>query len=402
MKNIMKILSVFIGIFLFTFSYAQEVKMQRLREPNPDTQVYYGDSGDIDGDVAVVVSVHNHTAYVYDLNSSGDWVLSKSIIPEDASWGDRFGQGACAISGKYVIVGDWMNTSQKIGAAYIFELGEGSEWKQMVKLKPISKDTAKSFGVSVAIYGKTALVGSYNGVYVFELGADNEWKQTQFIDEKPLKASLGYRGVCLNEKYMVLGTGYIYIDKNIGYNAALVYERNNGQWELMQKIMPPNDQHDSKFGKNISISGNTIAVSAYGQNFKSFGSSGAVFVYQLKGKKFEMSQEIYPMDFGQHIYNFGFNIAMSDNYLAVLRAQEENYKGSVIIYKKIDGEFDRIYKKISPINSSSNGNNFGNNGVAISNNKIFVGAPGDSYCDEDDSMWTKGACGSAFMFTVEE
>ena len=134
------------------------------------------------------------------------------------------------------------------------------------------------------------------------------------------------------------------------------------------------------------------------------GSTGAVFIYNLKHGKFELSQEIYPMDYGPHIYNFGFNVAISDNYLAVLRAQEENYKGSVIIYKKIDGEYERIYKKTSPIKSSSNGNNFGNSGLAIYKNMVFVGAPGDCYCDKDEgeSLWVKGACGSAFMFTMEE
>jgi len=399
-----KSLKILIIILLFAnyYAFGQQFTSQQIKEKEASTQNFFGDSGDIDGDVSVIISVHSHTAYVYNRNPAGKWILSKSMRPKEAQYGDRFGQEACAISGKYVIVGDWMNSTHKTGAAYIFELGEGSDWKQVATLVP-TNSKEESFGRRVDIYGNIAVVASSNGIYTFNLGADNKWKQIQFIDEKPLKTSLGYKGLALSKDYLIVGAGYIDSSKGTGYDAALVYKRTkSNRWKYLQKIVSPTEQKRSDFASAISISNTIIAIGANSQDYKRLGATGVVFIYELGTKKFELSQEIYPEDFGPSIYNFGVNVAVSENYLAVLRAQEKNYKGSVTFYHKVDGEYERVAKKVSPINSTNNGNDFGRNGLAIDANRVFVGAPGDSYCDTDTTTWARGKCGSAFMFTIKK
>src|SRR5690554_3701594 len=109
------------------FSQANLIQVEQ--EENSGRQHYFGSSVAMDDKYAVVVGVHSKNpkawsggiGYVYELKE-GKWQLRSKLYPDVSYDQDRFGQGACAISGNTVIIGDWKNQKNPNGAAHLFQL----------------------------------------------------------------------------------------------------------------------------------------------------------------------------------------------------------------------------------------------------------------------------------------
>ena len=390
-----------------TYGYSQIVKTQYIKEPSNGRQHYFGSSGDIDGDRAVICAVHSFipgskqkgAAYVYQLNMHGDWVLTRSMFPKTSNWDDRFAQNACAISGDFVVVGDWRNQKQECGAAYVFKLEQDTLWQQMAKLIPRDTNGITGFGLDVEVDKNTIIAGSYQGVHIFELDINNKWKETQVLK---MEGGFGFTGFKLFDDVLVVSAQYkdTLNIKNIG--AVYVYHRlKNKKWKLLQIIVPPIEDHkeDLEFGNSLSLFNNTLAIAADRKDIGEIASSGMVFIYHSASgnKPFSLSQKVYASDFGFNKYHFGNRVAINDDYLIVSRSQERDYQSSIYFFENVDGKYVEQKKIYSPEQEQTNSGDFGNSAFALSANKVLVGMSDDEYCDEED-----GGCGSAYFYTLEK
>jgi hypothetical protein len=95
-------------------------------------------------------------AYIY-TRVKGAWKLTATLKGHDTKAGDEFGQDA-KISGNEVIIGA-SSADGAGGRAYIFKL-EGSKWKQVAELAPSMPQAGTHYGLSVAIDGSEAIVGT--------------------------------------------------------------------------------------------------------------------------------------------------------------------------------------------------------------------------------------------------
>ncbi len=401
------ILNLLLFLLINTLGYTQSTQFQYLQEPFPGRQHYFASSGDIDKNRAVICGVHTYlnrsmdkgAAYVYQLGEDGKWSLNRTMFPKTSSWRDRFGQDACAISGDYVLVGDWRNQEQKCGAAYIFKLDQDTLWHQMAKLIPKDTTALTGFGVEVDLSGKTAIIGSYKGLYIFELNSNNEWQEIQTINKQN---GFAYTDITIDGDYMAVSAIYEdYADKkNIG--AVYLYKKTKSKkWKLFQRIVPPPEEQESEleFGNSISIYKKTIAIGIQTMDMGEIGSSGMVYIYQIdsKKKKVILRQKIHAKDFSYNSYNFGHKVAINDDFLIVSRAQEIDHKTSVYFFANVNGQYIEQNKIISPNQKLTNSGEFGKSAFALSGNNALIGMSDDEYCDEED-----GACGSAYFYTVEK
>jgi hypothetical protein len=119
---------------------------------------------------------YSGSAYVFD-KVSGVWTQSAKLLPAGGTAYDFFGI-SIAIFGDTVVVGaDGDDDSgSSSGSAYVFE-NVGGVWTQTAKLLAADGATADHFGFSVSVSGDTAVIGAHhdddNGmdsgsVYVFE------------------------------------------------------------------------------------------------------------------------------------------------------------------------------------------------------------------------------------------
>ena len=131
--------------------------------------------------------VNKGAAYIFKKSSKGKWKESQKLISSNGKSDDFFG-GSVSISGKYLVVGaegcDGGNELKNSGAAYIFELNSEGNWKQIKKNTASDAASGDNFGVSVSMSGKNLIVGAnlkgrkkMNGDIALDTGASYIFKK---------------------------------------------------------------------------------------------------------------------------------------------------------------------------------------------------------------------------------
>lgn len=215
----------------------------------------------------------------------GTWTETAKLWAEDGQSDDQFGRyidvdGSTAIIGAFYGDGEQRDS----GAAYILEEVNGI-WQQTAKLTASDGMSQDLFGRAVKIDGNTAIVGAYQNeqargaAYIFEK-VNGVWTQTA-----KLTASDGAEGdnfgrsVAIEGEVAVVSSSY---DDDNGTNSGAVYlyEKVNGVWQEIYKILPPDGAAGDYFGNRVDLDGNTITIGARGDD-NNVPNSGSVYVYQI-------------------------------------------------------------------------------------------------------------------------
>ncbi len=136
---------------------------------------FFGGSVAISGTLAIVGAFRDDdngadsgAVYVFDITTGEQ--LSK-LLPDDGAAGDRFGHSVALSGDVAVIAADYdSDLGEHSGAVYVFDVTTG---QQLHKLLPDEGAAADRFGVSVALSGATAVIGSLRGrtgtAYLFDV-----------------------------------------------------------------------------------------------------------------------------------------------------------------------------------------------------------------------------------------
>jgi hypothetical protein len=196
------------------------------------------------------------------------------------------------------------NTDGDSGAVYIF-VNQGSSWVQQAYVKASNTDANDRFGSALSL--------SADG-NVLVVGARREGSQATGINGLETNNSVG------------------------GSGAAYTFVRNGGSWSQHTYIKASNTGSNDEFGHSLTLSadGNTIAVSAPGEDSNATGmsgdqsnnsalNSGAVYIFTYSGTTW--SQEAYiKASNTQSSDSFGSFLAVSEdgNILAVGASGEDS------------------------------------------------------------------------------
>jgi FG-GAP repeat len=270
----------------------------------------------IDG-TAAVVGNRSSGAFVYDFSNLSN-IVTKPLVPQDGPHG-LFGLSV-DISGDTIIVGangdDYAGSFT--GSAFLFDRATGLQFSKLVANDGKSGD---NFGISVAVSGNRAVVGSvratndqghdHGGVYLFETSRTFVGnRQIVEYNASPIsqsdRPSFGYNVDISGDSILALETfgtnlgparSFLWsVAENPfvlpGYSATRVfrdglsidgeyaavgdYESNrvylyNTQRELLSVISPP-DASDSLFGLSVAIGGDYLVV----------GSTRAAYLYSIQ------------------------------------------------------------------------------------------------------------------------
>jgi hypothetical protein len=113
----------------------------------------------IDGDVAVVGSISNPTAWHVEVfhRSGSTWTLVSTLLGSDTVTSDQFG-ASVGVHGDTIYVGaPGANSNQ--GAVYVFQNPSGT-WSETAKIVPSAPVAGGQFGESLAVDGTTLAVGA--------------------------------------------------------------------------------------------------------------------------------------------------------------------------------------------------------------------------------------------------
>ena len=238
------------------------------------------------------------------------WNIEQKLLPSDAQGHDYFGS-AVSIYDDYIVVGAY-NQNSATGAVYIFKKDVQS-WTQEQIISPTDLQQGDSFGSSVSIYKNFAIIGAkgkYEGAgaaYIFQY-KNNSWKQLQKLTVSDRQANDSFGGsVSIYSKYAIV-TADSDDDNGSNSGAAYIFKYEDEVWSQQQKLLAPNGKSGEYFGLSASIHEEDLIIGAYLDNSKA-QSAGAAYIYKLKNYKWNFYRKLYP---SQSKF-FGYAVAINAN-----------------------------------------------------------------------------------------
>jgi hypothetical protein len=321
--------------------------------PTKHTDDAFGRSIAVDGSYLVVgatdhdVGVHDNQGALYFYRRSGSqWdFLNKGLEPNGLP-GDELGYSV-ALSGRYAIAGAWNGATPDSGHAggyaCIFVRNKDDRWSMCCRLDPAFASDADHFGYDVAISGDYAAVSSV-------------------VDES------GY------------WTGY-----HTGW--VSIYRRlNDENWIEVARLSSEDDQ--DWFGGDIALDGDLLAVGAKYGHTPAAENSGSVTLFkrQLDGSWTRIanvySTELESSDGFDDVAVFG------DNLIVGAAGDDDrgtNAGAAYVFYRENDSTWVQHAKLTDP--QGENGDFMGSS-VALYGNYAVVGA----YGDDEPEFRTGSAC----------
>ena len=334
------------------------------------------------------------SAYVFVLDDSQQgWELESVLYGNDTSEYDYFGWSVSLVD-DYALIGAWQDDDKgsESGSAFFFKkVKKGRDGYQWVEIKKVYAKDAESndfFGLSVAMSADgVALIGSpgrtVNGktnaglVTVFRRAQDIWFREDELQAAEPAYNDYFGISVAIYRDTAVVGAyGH---DPGPGEEtgAAFVYKRDQGTtyWALKSVLVASDAASSDFFGRSVAIWGTTIVVGADGND--DFGSSsGSAYVFDISNShQWAESQKLLPLKSNEYDY-FGVSISMWNNSL-VIGADGTTHDGG-----KLTGSawyFERgrngRWKAILQINASDNNpyDLYGSS-VSIHKTSILIGA----------------------------
>jgi trimeric autotransporter adhesin len=373
-------------------------------------------------------------AYVLVRDSSGVWSQQAYLKGSNAEPGDKFGSSV-AISGNLIAVGAPANTLPGVGGAvYIFVRDADGEWTQEAYLK--SSNTAAAagdrFGTRVALENDTLVVGSpdlstlVGSAYVFIRDANGSWSQQAVITPSDPLPDTGFSQVlALHADTLAVGAPF---HPGLDLSGAVyIYRRQGANWSEEARLKGSNTGSNDFFGFSIALSGDTLAVGAYGEASGSVGiggdqndntapNSGAVYVFDRNDTGSWAQTAYIKASNAETGDTFGYSVALSNDWLAVSADNEDggsagmggtesdNTKLSAgaayLFVRDLSGNWSQqLYIKAS--NPDLN-DRFGRSSAALSNSTLVFAAPVEDSnatgVDGDSSNNTAQGSGAVYIF----
>lgn len=283
------------SVYVFVRNGTTWTQQQKLTASDGMGGDEFGVSIAVFGDTALVGSwddtganFYQGSAYVF-VRNGVTWTQQQKLTASDGAEGDRFGWSV-SISADTALVGAWWANIEQ-GSAYVF-VRKGTTWNQEAKLVASDGAMFERFGSSVSVSGDTALVGAESSV----IGVNSEQGSayvfvrngTTWTQQQKLTASDGAATDFFGSEVSVSGNtalvagSYNDVGTNTDQGSAYVFVRNGTTWTQQQKLTASDGAAGDRFGRRLSLSGDTALVGAIYDNVGANGLQGSAYVFVLR------------------------------------------------------------------------------------------------------------------------
>ena len=324
----------------------------------------------VGGDQADDSATHSGAVYIF-RRTGPIWAHEAYVKASNTDALDGFGSSV-SLSGDTLAVGAFGessaatgiggnqadNSASSSGAVYVFTR-TGTTWSQQAYLKASNTGAGDSFGFSVSLSGNTLVVGAYReasnatgidgnqtdnsatesgAVYVFTR-TGTTWAQQAYVKASNTDADdvFGYSVSvsgdtlavgALYESSAATGIGGNQADNSASSSGAVyVFTRTGTTWSQQAYLKASNTDVNDHFGDVVSLSGDTLAVSACGEASAATGVdgnqadnsamvAGAVYAFTRTGTTWSQQAYLKASNTGAND-NFGHSLALSGDVLVV-------------------------------------------------------------------------------------
>ncbi|CAN5262227.1 hypothetical protein BH10ACI1_BH10ACI1_23770 [soil metagenome] len=257
-----------------------------------------------------------------------------------------------------------------------------ASWVQKQKITSTPRGVGAQHGNAVAINGNTMVVGARfdsttasqaGAAYVYILSGGTWTQQAVLLaNDGAVADKFGY-SVAISENTIVVGA---YNDdaplSNSG--SAYVFVRSGTTWSFQQKLTASDAAADQEFGNAVAITGETIAVGEHFADLPGNSEAGAVYIYRRTGTVWAQTQKLIPVAPVILGDLFGESVAISGNKIAIGAQGDDNpFTGAGAVYVFVESGGSYTLEQKLNIGGGANGDNFGNS-VALEGNTLVGGA----------------------------
>lgn len=317
------------------------------------------------------------------LYDSSDDLIATIANPTPAS-SDYFGFSV-AVNGDTVVIGAYGDDTgaQAAGSAYVYDVSSGSPLLTATIHNP-TPAAFDFFGDEVAVRGDIVVVGAKRddtmgddagSLYVFDLSSGSA-----VLDDtlhSPIPAADDFYGSALafsGNTLVVSATG-----DDTGANGAgsvYVYDFSSGSAILDTTLNNPTPTQSDRFGSDVSVSGGIVVVGAGGDDTGASG-AGSAYVYDLSGFNDVLVASLHNPTPALNDF-FGDSVAVDGDTVVVGAYWDDtgaNTAGSAYIYDLSNGGavLDATLNNPTPEAQDRFGLS-----VAVSGDAVMVGAPQDN------------------------
>ena len=384
------------AVYIFTYAGGTWSQQAYLKASNTGAGDYFGTAVSISGDTLVVGANEedsnatgingnqadnstNASGAAYIFTRTGNvWTQQAYLKASNTDAEDQFGT-TVSVSGDTVAIGSWgedsnanglngdqgNNSLNASGAVYVFTRS-GTTWSQQAYLKASNAGALDQFGSAISLSGNTLVVGavgessnatgvngneannselSSGAAYVFTRSGTT-WNQQAYLKASNTEDSDNFgSAVSLSGDTIVVGAHFedsnaSGINGDEGNNsegasgAAYVFTRSGTIWSQQAYLKASNTDTGDFFGSDVSLSGNTLVVGAFGESSNATGTngnqaddylyfaSGAAYVFTRSGTTWSQQAYLKASNTGSEDY-FGWAVSVDGNRL-VIGADEES------------------------------------------------------------------------------
>ncbi len=295
-----------------------------------------------------------------------------------ANSGDNFGVSV-AVDGDTAIVGtenQKIGSNETQGAAYIY-VRSGSMWSLQQMLTSSDGRARDKFGAEVAIQGDTAFVTRYNsttagfgdGKIYVFKRTGTTWTQTQTIVSNDIAS-----GDAFGSAMAVDGGTLVAGAPGKGFlGAAYIFTADGGgTWTQRSKLTQPDAVLFDNFGYSVDISGDSLIIGNIGASgLGAEQGRGFAYIYTGSGSSWTLQQRIQASDRAAGDA-FGFDVAISEDTAAIGALNDDDFRGGVYVFTRSGSAWTQQTKIVHP--NTSTLNRFGTS-VALEGQTLAISAP---------------------------
>ena len=298
----------------------------------------------------------------------------QELTASDGNPKDFFGISV-ALSGTTALVG-----TDGPGVAYVFTESAGV-WSQQAELSVPGVVENDWFGTAVALSGTTALVGAYGedggagAAYAFT-ESDGVWSE-----QAELTASDAEPGDEFGTSVALSGTAaLIGAEGSQSGGQAYVFTERAGVWQQQAELTAPgNTGPYNFFGSSVALSGTRALIGADNTN----SATGAAYVFTEAGGVWSEQAELTASDASTGA-GFGSSVALSGTTALIGSWLKASETGAAYVFTGVDG----VWSQKAELTASDAGSSdrFGFS-VALAKTTALIGAPG-----------VRGGVGATYVF----
>ena len=237
------------------------------------------------------VGVQSGSVYVFMRGGGGAWTQQAELTPSDAAEYDLFGYSV-ALDGDTAVIGSIFDKDAGLasGSAYVFTRSGAGAWSEQAKLRASDAAAFNKFGISVSVNGDTAIVGAYihddeaagvdsGAAYVFVRNVSGQWSEQSKLMASDAAASdlFGISVAVFGDTAVVGAMGDD--DGGAESGAAYVFTRDGaGNWTEDAKLVASDAAAADQFGSDVALHGSRVLIGAY-RDDDAGTDSGAAYLF---------------------------------------------------------------------------------------------------------------------------